>query len=78
MTRRYWTVTELALEWHVSKAQVRKWIDAQVLPAVRVAGWMIRVRAPDAARFEAENFTPLAPKARTPSDTHSPSTPPRV
>ena len=72
--RTYWTVSELAGKWNVSKSQIRKWIDADVLPAYQVDGWMIRIKATDVDAFEAQNFRPVSHKAHTPTATPSPST----
>jgi len=55
----YITVPEFARHLHVGRRQVRKWIEAGALPAVRIeAIW--RIKAVDAEAFIAANrFTPV-------------------
>lgn len=50
----YVTIPELAQYLSVERRQVRKWIDAGSLPAIRIASiW--RIHARDAKRFIASN-----------------------
>jgi excisionase family DNA binding protein len=51
----YWTVSELARRWAVSRSVVYKWISNDVLLAKRLGPKLFRIPMSAVIRFEREN-----------------------